>query len=482
MGLLSLLTLPMVGFRNNGWAGLLSGGWTGGLYGSVFCLYGMFNGLWQLSRGVWGTPDAIRNIRNGLVWDGKQETWKLYYLADEKLELERHVPAKTVVDFQYYDILNVKSSATPKEIKRSYYRLAKELHPDKNPNDATAAERFRTLHTAYLVLSDTEKRRKYDEFGASSNNLNLPDFDPYLFYAILFNSQTVEPYVGDLTIGTFTDQILQLLQTGRATRPEEFLRALSFSDHRARSRQLHIALFLDQRISGFLHGTTTTDKFRNQCRAEASAISLAPFGNLYLEIIGTNLVLEAAQFLGFKSSVLGWVGGTATLIKRKLRSFKSMISIVRETIDVLKLLPQQQNTDEALSQEETMLQLLPELLDVAWAYNARDIASTLHGACTRLFHDASINSKYKQLERAQAIQMIGQEFLYIAEQKNLNDDKYDAVARMEVAFQISSTQVRLLFSWVCKSVLTIPKMGSKPSMDSAESMIQKKSRRSRMRA
>ena len=55
----------------------------------------------------------------------------------------------------------------------------------------TAAERFRTLHTAYLVLSDTEKRRKYDEFGATNSDLNIPDFDPYLFYAILFNSQTV---------------------------------------------------------------------------------------------------------------------------------------------------------------------------------------------------------------------------------------------------------------------------------------------------
>jgi curved DNA-binding protein len=66
----------------------------------------------------------------------------------------------------YYDILGVGRDADEKEIKRAFRRLARKYHPDVNPGDPEAEERFKEINEAYEVLSDPEKRRKYDQLGA----------------------------------------------------------------------------------------------------------------------------------------------------------------------------------------------------------------------------------------------------------------------------------------------------------------------------
>ncbi len=66
----------------------------------------------------------------------------------------------------YYKILGINKSATPKEIKSAYRKLARKLHPDLNPNDNDAKKNFQEINEANEVLSDPEKRRKYDQHGA----------------------------------------------------------------------------------------------------------------------------------------------------------------------------------------------------------------------------------------------------------------------------------------------------------------------------
>lgn len=71
--------------------------------------------------------------------------------------------ARDWMDKDFYAELGVSADASAEDIKKSYRKLARELHPDANPNDKTAEQRFKAVSEAYGVLSDTEKRRQYDE-------------------------------------------------------------------------------------------------------------------------------------------------------------------------------------------------------------------------------------------------------------------------------------------------------------------------------
>jgi molecular chaperone DnaJ len=83
----------------------------------------------------------------------------------------------------YYEVLSVSRTCTEQELKSAYRRLAVKYHPDKNPGDASAEEKFKEAAEAYSVLSDPEQRRRYDRFGhagvsssAGAGNWGAPGF------------------------------------------------------------------------------------------------------------------------------------------------------------------------------------------------------------------------------------------------------------------------------------------------------------------
>jgi len=67
----------------------------------------------------------------------------------------------------YYEVLGVPKTATQAEIKKAYRRLARQLHPDRNPTDSGSEQRFKEVNEAHAVLSDPAKRKRYDELGAN---------------------------------------------------------------------------------------------------------------------------------------------------------------------------------------------------------------------------------------------------------------------------------------------------------------------------
>jgi len=98
----------------------------------------------------------------------------------------------------YYKILGVNKSASQQEIKKAYRKLARQQHPDVNPNDSRAEERFKELNEAYEVLSDPEKREKYDLLG--SNWKSAPG-GSYSTGGVNFNEDIFGSFFKDLNFG-----------------------------------------------------------------------------------------------------------------------------------------------------------------------------------------------------------------------------------------------------------------------------------------
>lgn len=101
----------------------------------------------------------------------------------------------------YYEILEVSRDATPEEIKKAYRKQALKYHPDKNPGDKSSEERFKEAASAYEVLSDPEKRRRYDQFGPDGvkNGFNGQGFGGGMTMEDIFS------HFGDIFGGHFND-------------------------------------------------------------------------------------------------------------------------------------------------------------------------------------------------------------------------------------------------------------------------------------
>jgi curved DNA-binding protein len=120
----------------------------------------------------------------------------------------------------YYDILGVNKDATPEEVKKAFRKLARQYHPDLNPGNQEAEDRFKDINEAYEVLSDLDKRTQYDQFG---RYWNRPGFQtggrsPGRAWGRENNRATDEVNFGEFSdFNSFVDQLLNRREAGAAT-------------------------------------------------------------------------------------------------------------------------------------------------------------------------------------------------------------------------------------------------------------------------
>ncbi|KAG8168262.1 hypothetical protein KVR01_003951 [Diaporthe batatas] len=123
-----------------------------------------------------------------------------------------------VVDTSYYDALGVKPTATDLEIKKAYRKMAMVHHPDKNPDDPSAHEKFQAIGEAYQVLSDSDLRKAYDKFGKDHAKPQEGFADPAEFFTSIFGGDAFVDWIGE--IGLMKDLTTTMDITGMAEEEE----------------------------------------------------------------------------------------------------------------------------------------------------------------------------------------------------------------------------------------------------------------------
>jgi len=442
-GLAAAVATPVWGAKQGGALGFVKGLGMGVISGLGMATVGTACGVAQIGRGIMQAPTAHRARREEKVWDQELGQWVDFDLCalEREVEAERFddeegggqasasaSAAREVVDTEFYDLLKVSTSASASEIKKAYYKQARECHPDKNPGDAAATAKFQKLSTVYQVLSDPESRKRYDREGKTGVEEKAMTMDPKTFFSLLFGSERFLPWTGELHIAMQTDHFAK-----SAEKEEDEENMFADGEPAARAlrrrqlrREVECACHLRQKLERWVYGRDKAG-FEEQMRLEAHELAGAQFGPELLATLGEMYQLRAEIYLANEldgrfslSKRVASMKHTSLKMRHHLDFYKNAAGSLLRAKSVFNaasaMQKKQGNDQEQLAEEEqakiieaAMDDALPTFLQTAWSYVVRDIDNTMKEVARKFVQDKSVPWQIR-IRRAQALQRLGQLF------------------------------------------------------------------------
>ena len=288
----------------------------------------------------------------------------------------------------YYEVLGVEKDATPNQITKGYYKLAKIYHPDKNPDNPEAEEKFKEVLEAYQVLSDPEKRKHYDKYGFEefSDADNGLAIIRSLFGAGRFDEFFSTPMQGvDLQDEELSDEAKEEYQNSIKENEETLKQSL--------------AARLDSMIEA---GMVKDPRKRAALFDEAREMSEAPGGGELLMLLGYAYEQVAN---GYRKTFLG-IPGWFSRRNEQLHLISSVVSLM-STAASFAYSQQSDSMDEKA--------VLEKGLKAIWKIGKLEIDMTVRNVCRAVLEDKEIKPAQKS-ERIKALKILGEVFTQVGTQ------------------------------------------------------------------
>ncbi|OBA26330.1 DnaJ-domain-containing protein [Hanseniaspora valbyensis NRRL Y-1626] len=343
-----------------------------------------------------------------------------------------------VKETEYYETLNVSTDATALEIKKSYRKLALRYHPDKPTGDA---EKFKEIGEAYQILSDSDLRANYDEFGKSGS---LPEggvADPFEFFDTIFGGGAFKEYLGELQfLDEAAGEMMKKQPSSESEKEGEDekskkdgeinlhdpkfakdqeklkMREEYLKREAAMKKQIEeIAENINKKIDDYylFQRQDRPEEFERKISKEVEALKLESFGLELVHLIGSIYTMKADNFI--KASKTFGISKIYTGMKEKKGTVKTMYGLVSSALDASQLMSKMESLDlesEDLTPEEKAeieSFITGKMLNTAWMMTKYESSTKVKEACNLVLKDSK-RPKKERVDRAKVLLKMGKIF------------------------------------------------------------------------
>jgi len=437
LGLAGFIMQPIEGMRDSGVPGCFKGVVLGLCTGVFFTLTGLCTGTFQAVRGAWATPKAVCMVTQGKRWDRTAGRWEepvAYFLPAEAAEVQQKAEddeqdegtsasqaRRSVTDTFYYDQLGVSPAASQQDIRKAYFRMSRQWHPDKT-SETEAKERFQVISEAYQVLSDPQRRRAYDAQGKQGAGEGF--VDAQVFFTVLLGAHALEPLIGNIRLAEmFGDDLFSAGNENSDTVGDLSQQRKDTERSKARQirRQVRLAVDLAHRLDVSVQRSSAANReaVSREAREILQSDNSVP---RFLSEIGWVYRNQAELYLAQQASTLGAFSLWAVRLRLRSQGHKARQNASAAKYAMRSILQLRRIVNEAdgtnLDGEEeitgTLAEALPTFLETFWSLMSNDITNTVEKVVERVLSDSSISVSARHC-RAEALRHLGGVFIEEAE-------------------------------------------------------------------